>query len=65
MKRFLLTTVAVFAVAAPALAQTPPTPVEPAPEAAATPDAATADEKPKWDVQNPPGPSREIPIDVT
>lgn len=27
--------------------------------------AAKPDETPKWDVQNPPGPSRDIPIDVT
>lgn len=30
-----------------------------------TAETADTDEKPKWDVQNPPGPSREIPIDVT
>ena len=65
MKRFLFTTAAVLAIASPALAQTPPTPVEPTPEAGAAPDAAKADDKPKWDVQNPPGPSRDIPIDVT
>jgi imidazolonepropionase-like amidohydrolase/Tol biopolymer transport system component len=78
MKRAFLTTVALLALACPAAAQTPepvspiaappvPGPVEPqaapAPVAAPTADAAT--EAPKWDVQNPPGPSRDIPIDVT
>ena len=46
-----------------------PAPVPPAPlpanaQAPAT-EAEKKDEKPKWDVMNPPGPSREIAIDVT
>ena len=42
-------------------------PVEPQDAAApvAAPALAAPDEAPKWDVQNPPGPSRDIPIDVT
>jgi imidazolonepropionase-like amidohydrolase/Tol biopolymer transport system component len=65
MKRLLLSTAAVLALSVfgHAQAQTP----EDSP-AAQTPDegaAAKADEAPKWDVQNPPGPSREVPIDVT
>ncbi|MBA3050255.1 TolB family protein, partial [Brevundimonas sp.] len=77
MKRAFLTTVALLALACPAAAQTPepvspiaappvPGPVEPqaAPDPQAAPAAAAA-ETPKWDVQNPPGPSRDIPIDVT
>ncbi|MEO8382759.1 MAG: amidohydrolase family protein [Acidobacteriota bacterium] len=43
-----------------------PAPVTPA--AAATPAVEpekAKDEKPKWDVMNPPGPSSEVPIDVT
>ena len=78
MKRAFLTTVALLALACPAAAQTPeppsplaappvPGPVEPpalpAPPAAAA--AAEPAEPPKWDVQNPPGPSRDVPIDVT
>jgi imidazolonepropionase-like amidohydrolase/Tol biopolymer transport system component len=80
MKRVLLTTAAVMALAFPAMAQTPeppsplaappkpaPTPAPTqAPAPAAAPAAAAAPaETPKWDVQNPPGPSRDIPIDVT
>lgn len=79
MKRVLLTTVALVALACPALAQTPepvspiaaqpvPAPVEEQPEPgpqAEPPVAAPAAAAPKWDVQNPPGPSRDIPIDVT
>ncbi|GLS02396.1 bifunctional TolB-family protein/amidohydrolase [Brevundimonas denitrificans] len=78
MKRAFLTTVALLALACPAAAQTPepvspiaappvPGPVEPqaAPGPVAAPAAAAAAETPKWDVQNPPGPSRDIPIDVT
>lgn len=65
MKRALLAATAALALCGPALAQTPPVAVAPTPaDAAATPAAAEAD-KPKWDVQNPPGPSRDIPIDVT
>ncbi len=78
MKRAFLTTVALLALACPAAAQTPepvspiaappvPGPVEPqaAPGPVAAPPAAAPTETPKWDVQNPPGPSRDIPIDVT
>ena len=77
MKRAFLTTVALMALACPAAAQTPepvsplaaqpvPAPVDPqaAPAPGVAPAAAPA-ETPKWDVQNPPGPSRDIPIDVT
>ena len=77
MKRAFLTTVALMALACPAAAQTPepvsplaaqpvPAPVDPqaTPAPAVAPAAAPA-ETPKWDVQNPPGPSRDIPIDVT
>jgi len=77
MKRAFLTTVALLALACPAAAQTPepvspiaappiPGPVEPqaAPGPVAEPAAAST-ATPKWDVQNPPGPSRDIPIDVT
>ena len=65
MKRAFLTTVALLALACPAGAQTPG-PVAGAETAvpAAAPAEAAA-EAPKWDVQNPPGPSRDIPIDVT
>ena len=68
MKRAFLTTVALLALACPAGAQTPgpvATPeASPAAASAAAPAEASA-EAPKWDVQNPPGPSRDIPIDVT
>ncbi|MDP3657208.1 MAG: amidohydrolase, partial [Brevundimonas sp.] len=63
MNRAFLTTVALLALACPARAQTPePVPAPANETTAATPEAAAA---PKWDVQNPPGPSRDIPIDVT
>ena len=77
MKRELLATAALLALACPATAQTPEpvspiaAPPVPAPaEAQAQPDpqaapAAASTEAAKWDVQNPPGPSRDIPIDVT
>lgn len=79
MKRPLLATVALLALACPAAAQTPepvspiaappvPAPVEgqPEPDPQAAPVvAADSAETPKWDVQTPPGPSRDIPIDVT
>jgi len=79
MKRSLLTTVAVLVFATPALAlaQTPPQPApapEPAPEPmmaeAPPPSTGTAvaeddSTPPKWNVQTPPGPSRDIPLDVT
>jgi len=64
MKRILLTTVAAFAVACPALAQTPPE-LQPEPTPAAPPEATEAAEAPDWDVMNPPGPSRDVTIDVT
>ncbi|MGV9008012.1 MAG: amidohydrolase, partial [Brevundimonas sp.] len=66
MKRSLLTTVAVLVFASPALAQTPPPPA-PTPEPASADVAAAGDDTaaPKWDVQAPPGPSRDIPLDVT
>ncbi|HEX8170211.1 MAG TPA: amidohydrolase family protein [Thermoanaerobaculia bacterium] len=43
----------------------PPAQQLPVPKAATTPDSATEkkDDK-KWDVNNPPGPSSEVPIDV-
>lgn len=65
MKRVLLaTTAAVLAFAGSSWAQTPaPAAQDAAPPAAAAP--AEAEDAPKWDVQNPPGPSRDIPIDVT
>ncbi|HYC68229.1 amidohydrolase family protein [Brevundimonas sp.] len=62
MKRELLATAALLALACPAAAQTSqPAPLE-TQEIAAAP---AAPEEPKWDVQNPPGPSHDIPIDVT
>jgi imidazolonepropionase-like amidohydrolase/Tol biopolymer transport system component len=65
MKRAFLTSVALLAFAGAAAAQTPE-PAPPAAEApaAATPAAAPA-EPPNWDVQAPPGPSRDVTIDVT
>jgi imidazolonepropionase-like amidohydrolase/Tol biopolymer transport system component len=61
MKRVLLATAATLAFAAPAWAQQPdPAPVV-VPVAA---DAAAPAETPKWDVQNPPGASRDVAIDV-
>jgi imidazolonepropionase-like amidohydrolase/Tol biopolymer transport system component len=69
MKKLLLTAVAVSALACPSLAQTPPSELPPPPtaqeEAAAAAEPAAAPEAPRWDVQTPPGPSRDIPIDVT
>ena len=68
MKRAFLTTVALLALACPAGAQTPGPVATPEASPAAAPAAAPAEasaEAPKWDVQNPPGPSRDIPIDVT
>lgn len=61
MKRAFLTTVALVALACPAGAQT----TEPVAAPEAVPAVAAPAETPKWDVQNPPGPSRDIPIDVT
>ena len=70
MKRELLATAALLALACPAAAQipepAPPPVVAPADTPVATPPAdEDAAEEAKWDVQNPPGPSRDIPIDVT
>ena len=77
MKRFWLTTVAALAFGGAAVAQTPPpaSPPAPAPEQGAAqtaaPTAAPAAapaagaEKPKWDVQNPQGPSETVTLDVT
>ena len=65
MKRELLATAALLTLACPAYAQTP----EPAPVAVAAPAAEPEEpadaEEPKWDVQNPTGPSRDIPFVVT
>ena len=70
MKRELLATAALLALACPATAQIP----EPAPPPVVAPGEAPVATPPvegdkaedaKWDVQNPPGPSRDIPIDVT
>jgi len=70
MKRELLATAALLALACPAAAQIP----EPAPPPVVAPGEAPVATPPvegdkaedaKWDVQNPPGPSRDIPIDVT
>lgn len=70
MKRELLATAALLALACPAAAQVPepaPAPVVASAETpVATPPADEAKaEDAKWDVQNPPGPTRDIPIDVT
>jgi Tol biopolymer transport system component/imidazolonepropionase-like amidohydrolase len=63
MKRVLLTTVAVLAMGqAPLMAQAQEAPAAPATTEATTP--ATA-EPPKWDVNNPPGPHRDVSINVT
>jgi imidazolonepropionase-like amidohydrolase/Tol biopolymer transport system component len=69
MKRELLATAALLALACPAAAQTPepaPAPVGvAAPGRTIEPDESADADEPKWDVQAPPGPSRDIPIDVT
>lgn len=66
MKRVLLATAASLAFAGSAWAQTPePAPVVVAPPATETAEAETEAEDATWDVQNPPGPSRDIPIDTT
>lgn len=71
MKRELLATAALLALACPVSAQVPepapppvvaPGEIPPPPVQAETDKAA---ETPKWDVQTPPGPSRDITIDVT
>jgi imidazolonepropionase-like amidohydrolase/Tol biopolymer transport system component len=64
MIRALLTTVALLALACPAAAQTAERVAIPLPAQDGTAVDAAA-ETPKWDVQNPRGPSRDIPIDVT
>ena len=69
MKRLLLATAASLSFVAPAWSQTPP-PVETQPGqdariAAASTADADKDDDAKWDVQAPPGPSRDISIDVT
>jgi Tol biopolymer transport system component/imidazolonepropionase-like amidohydrolase len=67
MKRLLLAGVASLVFAGPSWSQAP----QPAPTPEPTPDPATAasteakDDDAKWDVQAPPGPSRDISIDVT
>ena len=70
MKRELLATAALLALACPVAAQVP----EPAPPPVVAPgetppvppqDEAAKTDEAKWDVQNPPGPSRDISIDVT
>jgi imidazolonepropionase-like amidohydrolase/Tol biopolymer transport system component len=58
MNRSSLAAALAAVLAAPAVAQTPPAPV-PAPTA-----AAGADATPKWDVANPPGPKKTVPIDT-
>ena len=69
MKRELLATAALLALACPVAAQVP----EPAPPPVVAPgetppvppqDEAAKTDEAKWDVQNPPGPSRDISIDV-
>ena len=59
---------------APQDAPPPPTPEKPAPEpvldtatpaTTATPAPVVTPDKPKWDVNNPPGPSHDVKIDVT
>lgn len=68
MKRVLLaTTAAALAFAGSSWAQTPAPAAAPPAQAATPAEAAPAEaeDAPKWDVQNPPGPSRDIPIDVT
>jgi len=66
MKRVLLTTVAVLAMATQlpmqALAQTQ---TSPTPAPAETPPVPASTDKPKWDVNNPPGPTRTVNLDVT
>ncbi len=70
MKRELLATAALLAFACPVAAQVaepaPPPVVAPADQPAVPPqeNGDEADEA-RWDVQNPPGPSRDINIDVT
>ena len=63
MKRAFLTACSALAFACPALAQTPPVTATPAPAPQEAPAAAPA-EAPRWDVANPPGPGRDVSIDV-
>ncbi|MFN4092068.1 MAG: amidohydrolase family protein [Brevundimonas sp.] len=66
MKRAVSLTLALWMSAWPVMAQTPPAPApaQETPAPAAASPAAPAEE-PKWDVQNPPGPSHDATIDVT
>src|SRR5262245_22483486 len=43
----------------------PPTPAPAPAPAAQEPEKEKKPETPKWDVQNPPGPSKDVAIDVT
>jgi Tol biopolymer transport system component len=64
MKRILFSLVASFVVITSIAAQTPP----PVPAEEKKADAEKKDEKKdekKWDVNNPPGPQYDVPIDVT
>ena len=65
MKRELLATAALLALACPVQAQTPEVAPPPVAAVETAPAATATEETPKWDVQNPTGPSRDIPIDVT
>ena len=69
MKRPLLAFLAAAILVLPASAQNPPEPAPPADEtadpAAAAAEPEKKDEKPKWDVNNPPGPSYDVDIDTT
>lgn len=69
MNKPILLAATALTLAFPAMAQTPPAP-QPAvdtsaPSAQAAPTTAAAPEKPKWDVQNPPGAHHDARIDVT
>ncbi|MGV3577881.1 amidohydrolase family protein [Brevundimonas sp.] len=59
--RAVLSAVVALSVANTGWAQSAP----PAPAVTPTASAADADEEPKWNVQNPPGPAHEAAIDVT
>ena len=69
MKRPLLALLAAAILVLPASAQNPPEPAPPADEtadpAAAAAEPEKKDEKPKWDVMNPPGPAYDVDIDTT
>lgn len=65
MKRVLLATAASLAFAGSAWAQSPePAPAEVAPATSEAQETEANDDA-DWDVQNPPGASRDIPIDTT